>query len=276
MIYVKYQMHRMLTEDGEMKRVYDTLSAYRQKKVDDCSLQQRKMETLAAGRLLELLLAEAGETPPFAYGVSRRGKPYLLDGCKNRREDLAFSLSHTRQMSVCGLIVSHDVEDWAKKHGIDRAGEPFRGGPVSIGVDVEALGRYRPRVVEHYFTPQEQAFFITHSKREENPLRQEMFTLLWTGKEAIAKCLDLPLQQVCGTINLSEICIKVLEKGEGLTNKKACRFPLLLPKEDAKAGGAEEESLRTLQLAYCQTKGHILSCVTTGDEDMDFIENVKL
>ena len=53
---------------------------------------------------------------------------------------------------------------------------------------------------------------LSHDRGYENRLQEgeedsvqqdDLFTILWTRKEALAKCLDLPLEQVCAQVDVS-------------------------------------------------------------------------
>ena len=113
------------------------------------------------------MLRVRGLSAPFSYGMSERGKPFL--------EDVQFSLSHCK--GWCACIVADQL----------------------VGVDVEMLGRYRDSLCRRFFTEAEQVFLQKTTEAD------FYFTLLWTCKEALAKCLDIALTEVCQNCNMSPL-----------------------------------------------------------------------
>ncbi len=162
------------TEDAKIKEYYASLSPARKEKADAIKHQSSRRQSICAGHLLEDMLRGRGISAPFSYDMSERGKPFL--------EDSQFSLSHTK--GWCACIVS------------DQA----------VGVDVEMLGRYRDSLCRRFFTEAEQAFL------EKVADVDFYFTLLWTCKEALAKCLDLPLEEVCQNCDMSLLLQNLKEK----------------------------------------------------------------
>ena len=123
------------------------------------------------------LLKEKGVETPIVYAYSKRGKPEV--------SGVEISLSHCKKWCAC--IVSD----------------------LRVGIDVEMLGRYRQSVVERFFTEQEQTFL----EREKEDV-DFYFTVLWTCKEALAKCLDLPLPEVCKQFDM-HFFLENLKKNTG-------------------------------------------------------------
>lgn len=83
------------------------------------------------------------------------GKPFILD-CP----DVHFNVSHTKGLIVCAVS--------------DR----------TIGVDVERLRKYDPRIVKSYFTPSEQEYISMKAESLDKG-----FIEIWTMKEAYLKWL---------------------------------------------------------------------------------------
>ena len=147
-------------EQEAVEKAYQALSVMRKQKAEARKSDKARKESIFAGFLLEEMLKEKGVETPIVYAYSKRGKPEVSGA--------DFSLSHCKKWCAC--IVSD----------------------LRVGVDVEMLGRYRQSVVERFFTEQEQTFL--ESEKEDADF---YFTVLWTCKEALAKCLDLPLPEVC-------------------------------------------------------------------------------
>lgn len=109
--------------------------------------------------------AEVGQSSPIPWPggfdpagltVARGawGKPYFVE-----RPELHFNVSHTFGAIVAGLCSR------------------------PIGVDVERVGRYDPRVVARVFSAAERAYV-----REHETLVEHRFCEVWTRREARAKC----------------------------------------------------------------------------------------
>lgn len=156
----------------DYNRLYHRLSSERKRKVDEAKTNQRKAEELMAGSLLEeMLYEEIGGHINLEYDYSDRGKPFLVGS------DLYFSLSHTRNVVACAVANQ------------------------MVGIDVERRGRYNELVVKRYFTEQEYELLI-----DDDEIRMDIiFTVLWTAKEAVAKCVDIPVAEVCKKYDMSHL-----------------------------------------------------------------------
>lgn len=187
----------------DYNRLYSKLSPVRAKKVDDARTDERKEEELMAGSLLEeMLYDEMGGRCDLEYDISDRGKPFL------KNSDLHFSISHTRGIVACAVADRH------------------------VGIDVERRGRFNQQVVMKYFTEQElklmelkpgdakQCAIAGHCENPENDkdvIRQDLiFTVLWTAKEAVAKCADIPVAEVCKNYDMSHLFDDLLAGAENM------------------------------------------------------------
>ena len=155
------------TEDiteRQWELLYGQLSEARRQKADRIHLLAHRRESIAAGALLEWLLRQQGEEPPFFYCASANGKPFLIGRDGERKTGVYFSITHTK--GLAGAVV----------------------GEVPVGLDAERIRPYPAKVAARYFSPAEQKLL------EEG--NTAAFYRLWTKKEALAKLLDLPLLQV--------------------------------------------------------------------------------
>lgn len=168
--------------DARIKDYYASLSPARKEKADAIKHQSSRRQSICAGHLLEDMLRARGLSAPFSYGVSERGKPFL--------EGSQFSLSHCK--GWCACIVADQL----------------------VGVDVEMLGRYRYSLCRRFFTEEENAFL------EKVTDVDFYFTLLWTCKEALAKCLDVPLDEVCQNCNMRPLLQTLEEKPKNQETRK--------------------------------------------------------
>lgn len=144
-----------------------------------CLPGERRMEILArnvradrerslAGEMLaRAMLARALRCPPCAVPILRgaHGKPVLKD-----HPNLFFNVSHSGDYAVC--VVSGR----------------------SVGVDIEQVRAYRPRVAQRVCSETERALLA----QSENPAR--LFCRLWTLKESYVKLtgtgIGVPLQEI--------------------------------------------------------------------------------
>lgn len=168
--------------DAKIKEYYISLSPARKEKADAIKSRSSRRQSICAGHLLEDMLRAKGLSAPFSYGMSEKGKPFL--------EGVQFSLSHCK--GWCACIVADQM----------------------VGVDVEMLGRYRDSLCRRFFTKEENVFL------EKVTDVDFYFTLLWTGKEALAKCLDAPLDEVCRDCNMQPLLQALEEKPKDQETRK--------------------------------------------------------
>lgn len=83
------------------------------------------------------------------------GKPYLRD-----YSSIHFNISHTKGIIVCAVA------------------------DMVVGVDIEMVKPFNRRIVERFFTKNEQDYIFTSAKGQ-----NERFTEIWTKKEAYVKWL---------------------------------------------------------------------------------------
>ncbi|MCR5668490.1 MAG: 4'-phosphopantetheinyl transferase superfamily protein [Lachnospiraceae bacterium] len=164
MIQLLYMDTRELDTEEKCQEVADSLSEERREKALRFVHEEPRKQRLAAGYLLERYLKESGVEPPYHYGKSDGGKPYLL-----KHPDIEFCISHS------GPHVFVAVAE------------------QMVGLDVECLDRVPPKkkclaIAERFFT-EEDKDFIEDGDRE-------AFLKVWTFKEAVAKGLDIPLVEV--------------------------------------------------------------------------------
>lgn len=210
-----YEIYNEENYIKEYDYLYSKLSKARREKVDRANIDSRKAEELMAGSLLEdMLQQELGSQVELEYYYSDRQKPFL------KNSDLFFSISHTAGVVACGIS-----DKW-------------------IGIDVERRGRYKRLVAEKYFSEQELDLLRGH--REDLPddlnsiddknysaaaYAEEMasdvgaeatkvdlvFTVLWTAKEAVAKCVDIPVVEVCKKYDMSYLLADLFSGADSMS-----------------------------------------------------------
>lgn len=213
MIVIFYGNNTNLIEQQGQDSMLSSLSRCRRERVLATASPETAKQALASSWLLEQSLRQQGVREPFVYDTSSRGKPYLV----NTQEGIQFSLSHTKDISAVVL-----------------AKEP-------VGVDVEHIGRGKEAVVNRFFSDGEQEYLGRCVGQE----WERSFTLLWTLKEAVAKCLDVSLLQICKEVDLSHCATGTLEKTHEIS----------VP------------AMGELFLRSYQVENHMLSCASVTEED---------
>ena len=155
------------TEDITVRQwelLYQQLSETRRRRADGIRSLERHRESIAAGALLESLLRHQGVPEPFSYRASSQGKPYLDGKGAETRLAVHFSVTHTKGLAAVAV------------------------GEMPVGVDAERIRPYPVKVAERYFPAAER----TDLARGDDAA----FYRVWTGKEALAKLMDIPLLEV--------------------------------------------------------------------------------
>jgi 4'-phosphopantetheinyl transferase len=152
----------------------DCLSAAEQERAARFVADRDRMRYRAAHEGLRRLLGRHTGQPPerLQFVLGPYGKPALADPAA-----CAFNLSHSHHLAVVVLA----------PHG-------------EVGVDVELLGEPLPdaqALVEHHFTPAEQAEF----QRTPPARRSLAFLLGWTRKEACLKAIGCGLHVEPSTVD---------------------------------------------------------------------------
>lgn len=228
MLTVYYQACDSFSESEAFTNAYQQLSDMRKEKVDACKGKEGKQQRLVAGHLLEQSIRAFGFQEPIIYGVSDRGKPFLLT--ENIKAP-QFSISHAKD--YCACVVANNA----------------------VGVDVEAIGRYKPSVVRRYFTENERLFLEEASEEK----RQEMFAAMWTIKEAIAKCLDISLLSICEQCDTVSYLQQV---DDTLENEEKKALPLFVTQN------------KNVFLAIYKKDGYLYSCAYTKPCDVRFEKGI--
>lgn len=130
-----------------------------------------RVESLGATLALEKLLEACKISKPFSYMYSENGKPLL------RGENMPYiSLTHSDLYSAA--VVSD----------------------VAVGIDIERVKTYNPKIVERFFTSKDKAIMASITE----DIKDEMFYKIWTYKEAIAKALDIPVAHILDKISYGQ------------------------------------------------------------------------
>ena len=214
MIIISYGNNENIIQQQGQEAMLAMLSQCRKDRVLASAAPGVKEQALVSSWLLESSLRKQGIQEPFVYEKSQRGKPYLVS---QGGEEVHFSLSHTNEMSVAA--VSNHL----------------------VGVDVERLGRGRQTVVERFFASGERKYLSLCTGDEWDV----SFTLFWTVKEAIAKCLDVNLAKLCQEVDVSGCAKDILHEAVKMYTPE----------------------IGDVYVCSFQVDGHIISCASQSEDD---------
>ena len=172
----------------KIKELYDGLPKWRRQKVDKIKMNEDKLRSICAYRLLETVLRKEQiclAAEEMDYGEN--GKPYL----KNRA-DMHFGLSHSGERVMCAV------------------------SSAEVGCDVEKIKAPNLKVAKRFFHAEEYEYLLSLKTEEE---RKQAFFRFWTIKESVIKMTGQGMK-----MPLSDMLIRLGDKeGETkltLTDKK--------------------------------------------------------
>jgi len=102
---------------------------------------------------------------------SEFGKPYLRD-----YPNVYYNISHTKGVIVCAV-----------------SNKP-------VGVDIERIKKFNHRIVERFFTQNEQNYILSMKENQ-----NERFTEIWTMKEAYVKWLGTGMKKPFNTFDVIKL-----------------------------------------------------------------------
>ena len=167
-----------LRDSAAFERLYASVSAERQAKIDRLSSEKEKRLSLAAELLLIRALRDIGISRlELEYGD--RGKPYI------KGDPVFFNISHSNERVICAI------------------------SPYEVGCDVELIAECDPEKARRFFAPREYDYIS--SLKDAKKMRDEFFRL-WTLKESFIKAtgdgLSLPLKSF--ELELDQVSVKPL------------------------------------------------------------------
>lgn len=154
--------HLDILSEEDVENLIAGFPLWRQEYVRKVKNANSRKESAAAFALLQQgLKADFGVTD-FRFAYNAQGKPHL-----KTHPDLHFNLSHCRKAVACAI------------------------GRQPVGIDVEALGRYKKSLAEYTMDAEEMEEILAADDccSDEYSERDIVFTTLWTRKEAVAKLL---------------------------------------------------------------------------------------
>lgn len=168
-----------LRDERVYSRMLSTVSEQRREKAERCRTVGDRLLSLGAGIVLNIALTPYGITERDAnFKFGAHGKPYI-DG----REDLFFSLSHSKDKVVCAV---------SKRE---------------VGADIERIRDISDGLLKRVCTDKEKKYLDCFDKARQT----EEFFRLWTAKESFMKFLG----QGLGAMRSFEVLL-----GKGVTVKQ--------------------------------------------------------
>ncbi len=140
-------------DEQTFQTAYQSVSKYRQKKVDSYRLFKDKFLSLGAGVLLEQGLRDL-KIADKSLSFGEHGKPYLA---KNR--SVFFNLSHSGTLAACAFYHKE------------------------IGLDIQKIQSISERLIKKVATQTEYDYLMNCDEEK----RKTLFFRLWTAKESYLK-----------------------------------------------------------------------------------------
>lgn len=150
-------------EDADsFEKAYTSVDIERRKKIDSFKFQKSKLQSLAAGVLLNQALEDAGfDRSNVKFRYNEYGKPYIED------LPIFFNLSHSGNYAMC--VVS-DCE---------------------VGCDIEEIKSAEDKLAKRFFREEE---YQDINSQENFNERKDLFYRYWTLKESFMKATGLGLK----------------------------------------------------------------------------------
>ena len=167
-----------LEDPKENPKLMENISFYRKQKIEKCTREKGRRQSLGAGLLLEYVLGCYGKsTSEITFGEN--GKPEM--------EGIYFNLSHSHDIVICAVSDS------------------------PIGCDIEWIKDAPLRIAERYFGKNECEQLDTLPSDE----KSDLFYRLWTIKESYLKMTGEGLQIPLGRIEVIPVgMIQIYRDGE--------------------------------------------------------------
>lgn len=151
-----------LKNENAYESAYASVDAERQKKVDSYKFLQSKLQSLAAGVLLNRALEDAGlDVSKIQFEQNAYGKPYI------QGLDIYFNLSHSGDYAICAI------------------------SNAEVGCDIEKIDRDEEKIAKRFFCDEEYRDIISKKSEEE---RKTIFYRYWTLKESFMKATGMGLK----------------------------------------------------------------------------------
>ncbi len=193
-----------LIDEELFQKAYNSVSEYRQQKVDKMKHPEDKRRSLGAGLLLKKALCDLGiDEKTLVFETNQNGKPYILFGDKDTGTELLhFNLSHSGDYAMCII------------------------GDSPVGCDVERIRKIDLKLADRFFAPSE----IEQIKCQPDYEAQvNTFFRLWTLKESYIKAVGQGLSMGLNSfaINLNSQKVLLTEVAANTPNSESQKAPSL-------------------------------------------------
>jgi len=176
-----------LKEKEAFDAAYNSMPAWRKRKVDEMKHSSGKTLALGAGVLLHKALQDIGVTEePQEASVNEYGKPFYKE-----YPYLHFSLSHSGTKVMC--VISD----------------------TPVGCDVEQIKKRDQDIAKRFFAKDEYELIQSQPSEQE---QTKMFFHIWTQKESYIKCIGTGLSTELNSfsvLNLPDYKFQEFEKSDG-------------------------------------------------------------
>lgn len=150
---------RKLEDDSFFEECYNNASKTRQKKADESVSHIRKIENIAAAKVIDMAVSEYGfREKDLKYVYGPQGKPYV------EGNPFYINISHSGDYAVC-LISDRES-----------------------GIDIQKVEKNRLAVAKRFFAESEYKWII--SKENEHD-QNEAFYRMWALKESYVKAIGI-------------------------------------------------------------------------------------
>ncbi len=177
-------------DDAWYEETFDILPSWRREKAASFKNENARKASILGGKMIMDAFLENGEDPENVC-FNEAGKPMIKGDTF-----LFFSLSHSKDAVALSVSTPNDNNPVLPGNGRIDTSKVFSAvllGPrtasnpspdastPSIGIDIEYIRTYDEKLVERFFSKEEQDYLRFTDEKDEN------FTRIWTSKEAYGK-----------------------------------------------------------------------------------------
>ncbi len=179
-----------LNDESIFNRFYNTVSEYRQNKINAYKNRKDKNVSLGAGILLEYSLESLGLCEKnMMYKEGKYGKPYF-----ENKPDIHFNISHS---DIYVLLAVSESE---------------------VGCDIEKTDGIDLKIAKRFFSTEEYSAISSLHNTDE---QKRLFYRYWTLKESFIKAtgygMNLPLNRFCISFAGNEVLVNCSDINEQYT-----------------------------------------------------------
>ena len=143
----------------EYQEIYNSLSQSRKAHIDRMKIENDRLRSLAATKILNKLLCDFSHNTAILE-TDPKGKPYL------NGSDLFFSISHSDTGVVCAV------------------------SEKAVGIDIEKIRPVNDKLIDYVCNEAEKQYVLSDKKEKGKAGVYQRFFEVWTAKEAFFKKQD--------------------------------------------------------------------------------------